>query len=146
LSRLVVDASVAVKWVVPEAGSAAALKLRAWPSLLAPELIVAECANILWKKVARGALTVGDALLAAEILEHASLTLYPMRSLVRSVTRMAIELGHPAYDCIYLALAAREKCPMVTADERLARKIAAARVPGLPEVLTLAEAERLVAP
>jgi predicted nucleic acid-binding protein len=146
LSRFVVDASVAVKWLVPEAGTDAALALHASPSLIAPELIVAECANILWKKVGRGGLSISQALLAAETLEHWSLTLYPMGSLVRAATRLAIELGHPAYDCVYLALASREKCPFVTADERLVRKIAGGRVAGLPEVLMLAQAAKLVSP
>jgi len=50
----VVDASVALKWVIPEVGAEAALALRAADRLIAPDLIVAECANALWKMVSRG--------------------------------------------------------------------------------------------
>jgi predicted nucleic acid-binding protein len=50
MKELVIDASVAVKWVVEEPGTQEALLLRQH-RLLAPDLLVAECANILWKKV-----------------------------------------------------------------------------------------------
>jgi predicted nucleic acid-binding protein len=50
MKRLVIDASVAVKWVVEEEGTAEALALLRASKLVAPELLVAECANILWKK------------------------------------------------------------------------------------------------
>jgi predicted nucleic acid-binding protein len=56
--------------------------------------------------------------LASPLLELAS-----TRSLMEPATRIAIELDHPAYDCIYLALAAERDCPFVTADERLLRKL-----------------------
>lgn len=46
-----------------------------------------------------------------------------MRMLLENATRMALELDHPAYDCLYLELAIRRGCRMVTADERLIRKL-----------------------
>ena len=49
MSGLVIDASVAIKWVIEEAGTKEALALRR-QALAAPDLLVAECANILWKK------------------------------------------------------------------------------------------------
>lgn len=42
---------------------------------------------------------------------------------MEAATRLAIELGHPAYDCQYLAVAVEKDCRFVTADERLVRKI-----------------------
>jgi predicted nucleic acid-binding protein len=65
---LVVDASVAVKWVVEEPRTEEALLLRATSRLLAPDLLVAECANILWKKVQRQELTPQEAFRAASLL------------------------------------------------------------------------------
>jgi predicted nucleic acid-binding protein len=51
VNTLVIDASIAIKWVVEEDGTREALALRQQAKLIAPELLVAECANILWKKV-----------------------------------------------------------------------------------------------
>jgi len=124
---LVIDASIAVKWVVEEEGTPQALALRQRAKLIAPELLVAECANILWKKAARGELSKEEALFAAKLLQSAEIELLPMRSLFETATSLAIELDHPAYDCIYLALAVENDCPFVTADERFLRKLGQGR-------------------
>lgn len=121
MTVLVVDASVAIKWVVEETGTQEALDLRRH-RLLAPDLLVAECANVLWKKVRRKELSKHEALLAARLLERADIELEPMRGLLEPATRLAIALDHPTYDCIYLALAEARGCDLVTADRRLARK------------------------
>ena len=122
MNTLVIDASIAVKWVVEEEGTPEALALRQKAKLIAPELLVAECANILWKKVQRGELLNDEALLAARLLQGAEIDLLPTRFLFEAATRMSIEIDHPAYDCLYLALALEKKCRFVTADERLLRK------------------------
>jgi hypothetical protein len=49
--------------------------------------------------------------------------LVPTRVLMESATRPTIELDHPAYDCLYLALAVENGCRFVTADERLVHRI-----------------------
>jgi predicted nucleic acid-binding protein len=107
VNTLVIDASIAVKWVVAEEGTPQAVALRRGTKLIAPELLVAECANILWKKVQRDELSKEEALLAARLLQAAEIELLPTRSLLEAATRIAIELDHPAYDCLYLALASR---------------------------------------
>jgi predicted nucleic acid-binding protein len=127
VSTLVIDASIAVKWVVEEPGTPQALALRQRAKLIAPELLVAECANILWKKVQRDELLKDEALLAARLLQGAEIELLPTRSSLEAATRLAIELDHPAYDCLYLALAIVRDCPLVTADERFLRKLSQAR-------------------
>jgi predicted nucleic acid-binding protein len=127
VSTLVVDASIAIKWVVEEDGTEEALTLRGRARLIAPELLVAECANILWKKVQRDELSKQEALLAARLLQGADVELLPTRSLFESATRLAIELDHPAYDCLYLALAIENECQFATADERLLRKLSQRR-------------------
>jgi predicted nucleic acid-binding protein len=123
VNALVIDASVAVKWVVEEVGTAHALALRRQARLLAPELLVAECANILWKKVKHDELPKEEAILAARLLQSADIELLPTAMLLEAATSIAIELDHPAYDCLYLALAAAKDCRFVTADERLIRKV-----------------------
>ena len=123
---VIVDASVVIKWVVPEAGTIDALALLERFSLCAPELVVAECANILWKKVTRDELDVGEADTAARLLEASALETRGSRHLLGRATALAVSLGHPAYDCLYLVLAQELDLPFVTADERLVRKIAGA--------------------
>jgi predicted nucleic acid-binding protein len=127
VNTLVIDASVAIKWVVEEEGTPQALTLRRKAKLLAPELLVAECANILWKKARRNELSREEALLAARLLQTAAIELVPTRSLLAAATRIAIELDHPAYDCLYLALAIANDCRFVAADERFLRKLGGRR-------------------
>jgi predicted nucleic acid-binding protein len=93
---LVIDASVAVKWLIEEEGTPQALKLRKRAKLIAPDLLAAECANILWKKVQRGELSREEALLAARLLQAAEIDLAPTHSLIEAATRIAIDLDHPA--------------------------------------------------
>lgn len=127
MSTLVIDASIAIKWVIEEEGTREALALRSRAKLIAPELLVAECANILWKKVQRKELSKEEALLAARLLQGAEIELLPTQSLLEAAARIAIDLDHPAYDCLYLALAAAMECRFVTADERLLRKLGQGR-------------------
>ena len=91
----VVDASIVVKWVIEEEGTEDALSLRHKARFIAPDLLAAECSNILWKKVRRGELVKDEALLAAKLLQNADLELLPTRPLLESATRLAVELDHP---------------------------------------------------
>ena len=135
MSRLVIDASVAVKLLVDEDGAALATFVYRTFELLAPALLLAECSNILWKKARKGELSNAEAITRSAMLTRTNIVLHPMEPLVEAATREAIRLDHPAYDCFYLALAAAEDCPFVTADERLVRKVEAAG--GGPEVRLL---------
>ncbi len=123
MNTLLIDASIAVKWVVAEDGTEEALALRPGNKLIAPDLLVVECANILWKKVQRKELRKDVALLAARLLQGAEIELLPCRSLLEAAYRLAVELDHPAYDCLYLALASEHHCKFVTADDRLVRRV-----------------------
>ncbi len=121
----VVDASVVIKCVIQETGTAEAMALRQ-TQLIAPDLLIAECANILWKKVRRQELLAAEAVWAARLLASADIGLESARPLMERATRLAIDLAHPAYDCIYIALAEASDCDLVTADEALCRKVNAA--------------------
>ena len=141
MNTLVIDASIAIKWVVAERGTAEALLLRMRARLIAPELLVAECANILWKKVQRKELMPDEAILAARLLQGSEVELLPTRSLLEAATRIAIDLDHPAYDCLYLALAVEKDCRFVTADDALIRKLTQTRFASLrSRIVSLAEA------
>jgi len=118
IEAAIIDASVAAKWVVEEAGSDRARRLSG-VRLEAPDLLLAECANILWKKTRLGDLSRRDASECLALLLRAPVTLADSRGLVDPALQLSFELNHPAYDCLYLALAVRRGIPLVTADERL---------------------------
>lgn len=145
MTALVIDASVAIKWVVTEDGAEEAERLLAsGVRLLAPDLILAECANILWKKVTRGEMPPQAAGQAALVLQTTDFELSPMRQHVALACAIAIELAHPAYDCMYLAVAQAFEAPFVTADTRLVRKLGL-RPRFAARVLTLVEAAEMFA-
>jgi predicted nucleic acid-binding protein len=120
---LVIDASVVIKWVVEEAGSEAAVRLIDGPTLSAPDLLMPECANILWKKTRRGELSRDEASLAIELLVRADIELVPTRALTLAAMTLSLDLDHPSYDCMYLALALERDDTFVTADRRLVRLV-----------------------
>lgn len=115
---LVIDASVAVKWVLPEDGAERAAALRGQPDeLIAPTLIAAEIGSTMRKQVAANQLAAAEALGAAEIATGLLNRLVPIPELAGRALELAIELRHPIYDCFYLALAEREDAALVTADK-----------------------------
>jgi len=120
--RLVIDASVAVKWVVPEPDSDQAAALLEH-TLVAPDLFFAECANVLWKKLRRGDLTEEEAGIAARTLEQVDLAVVPSRAYLGRAVSIAAALERPAYDAIYLAVAEALGLRLATADARLIRKM-----------------------
>ena len=120
-AALVVDASVALKWVVEEEGSEAALALRG-RDLAAPSLLRVEAANALRTLAARRAITPAVALDLFVLLQEAPVALVePDDALERRALEIALDLAHPVYDCVYLALAERMGRVLVTADGRLLR-------------------------
>jgi predicted nucleic acid-binding protein len=85
--------------------------------------MIAEIANILWKKCQRGELSEDEASIAADLLSQAGIVYLPMNTLLPKATELAIKLSHPAYDCIYLAAAMDLGCSFITADSRLLNKL-----------------------
>lgn len=127
---LVVDASVAVKWFIEQDQSHEARTLAGPESvLIAPELVLAEIANALWKYVRVGKLSVEDAHLMLARAPIAFTRLAPLSDLIGEAFALAASIDHPVYDCCYIALARREAAPLVTADKRLAQ--AAQQVSGI---------------
>ena len=120
MTGCVVDASIVVKWLVTEEWSDESSRLLdAGPTLIAPELVFAEASNALWAMHRRGDLTRDDLTDATDLLKSAPISVpVSMRRLAAGAVRLAVDLGHPAYDCYYLALAMQEQYPVVTADAR----------------------------
>jgi len=120
VSRFVVDACVAIKWVVAEEHSVAALRFaQNDPAMHVPELFFPEAGNVLWKKVVRRQLDAEDARLAlAALLALKNIESHAMQSLAQHAIELGLQLGCSVYDGVYLALAVREDCPLVTADRK----------------------------
>jgi predicted nucleic acid-binding protein len=121
--KAVVDASVAIKWFIPEGDHEKALRLRqARFALVAPDLMKVEVANALWKKRRQGEIDDGvcEAILT-EMLSGA-VRYVPDGDLFEAAFRMSCDIDHPVYDCLYLALARAERGKLVTADARLLDK------------------------
>jgi predicted nucleic acid-binding protein len=120
MSRLVVDASVAVKWFLPEQHSITALRLlEEGHELFAPDLIVPECGNVLWKKWLHGELesTVSPAILTD--LGRMNIRIVPTSALVEEAAAIAVAARRSFYDSVYLALASVSGGKMVTCDAKL---------------------------
>ena len=124
---VVVDASVAIKWLVREEHTDKALAiLGAWHdedvTLVAPYLLPFEVANALHRKVFRGQLTVVDCARMISQLLSSRLELHQTAELHVKALELATELQQGAvYDAHYLALAEEFGCELWTADQRFHR-------------------------
>lgn len=132
---LVVDASVAVKWVLPETNSERAVAIRAMDDdLIAPSLVCAEIGSAIWRAVLRIDVPAREAHENLSIAMGHYRRIIPLEELADLAIALAIRLRHPIYDCFYVALAEREQCALITADARL---IAAAKTVKSIELRTL---------
>jgi len=121
LPETVVDASVVVKWFLPEPSRLEALRLlRLYRDdkirLIAPILLVAEVANVLSRRVRRGLTTASMAMDAYRLLKINAPLLVDDRLLVDDAMTLAVGSGQAVYGCLYLALALRRGCDLITAD------------------------------
>ena len=125
---LVIDASVACKWFFEEDGSAEARALAASDaSFIAPDMILVECANAAWRRVRSREIPRAQAQALLKTLPHWFDSLVPADRLYEAAFEMACELGHPVYDCLYLALAERDGTRLVTADNPFVDRVAASQ-------------------
>lgn len=114
---IVIDASVTLKWILDEPGTEAALALFG-DELIAPELWLAEAANALWRHVRLGEASIVEALARIDELANAPVASVSMGPYMRRALQMAMEMRHPVYDCLYLALAEDRRTYVVTDDRR----------------------------
>lgn len=125
MTRYVVDASVVIKWYIPEKFSEQADRfleesVATGVPLLAPDLLVAEVGNILWKKQRLGELSSAEASRILDTIgESLPIQLYTSLSLMRSAWKIACTFDRSFYDALYVALAQQQDALFITADEKL---------------------------
>lgn len=121
---IVVDASVACKWYLDEPDCDAARALvTAKTELIAPDLILAEFANVAWKRLSRQEISEEQAMTMVDHLPYVLLEIVPCLGLRQRALSIAIALDHPTYDGFYIALAMERGLKLVTADKRLLDRV-----------------------
>jgi predicted nucleic acid-binding protein len=117
VSRFVVDASVAVKWFLPEEHSREAGRLlKKGNELLAPDLVWAELGNVVWKRFRRGEIGAADGESLLRDLRRLPLWTCPSDLLLIAAWSIAMQHNCTVHDGLYLALALNKGCPLITAD------------------------------
>lgn len=125
MSVFVLDASLVIKWFVPEVDSDAACQwLDASHDYVAPDLLFPETGNTVWKKVRRGELSLDDGQQLVADLSVIAVDAIPMRDLLPDAYALALRAGITVYDAAYLALAVRLETQVITGDDRFARRLA----------------------
>jgi predicted nucleic acid-binding protein len=136
--KYVLDSNIALKWVLIEADSDKARRLRLdyqrqVHELIAPDVLPIEVAHGLAKAERRGIIPQGD---GDRLLTNVLSTpprLYMYLPLLKRSFSMASQARIGVYDCLYVALAERERCELVTADDRLLRTLR----PSFPFIIPL---------
>jgi predicted nucleic acid-binding protein len=124
VSVFVVDASLVIKWFVPEIYAEAARRwLDTSHDYVAPDLLFSEAGNVLWKKVRRKELDENEARQLVDLAQVAVETV-ATRSLLQDALALALTVGITVYDAMYLTLAVRLETEVITGDDRLVEKIA----------------------
>jgi len=122
---IVIDASVAAKWYLPEVGSTAAVELQEGPDqLIAPELIRMEVAGSITRRVRSDKkeerlapdVAVSRCVKWFRLLDQAAISLIPDAELLQEAVNLSVEIKHTLQDCMYLAAARGLNARLVTAD------------------------------
>ena len=122
---VVVDASVVVHWLTPGIFTdPAARLLDEERRFMAPDLLVAEVGNAVWKYHRQRLLSREEADAAIDMLAVAPIVLHPSPQLIADAFLIAADLDRSVYDSLYLALAFATGAPFVTADRKLHNAIA----------------------
>ncbi len=136
---LTVDASVVIKWFVKEEGFEEARGLLAHRiHLHAPDILLAEFANTIWKKVRRREIADPQSYFDELANLPDVVTLHRGDEFIDRAAEIAVEIDHPVYDCLYLACAEATASALITADRRFATKLT--KLPGrIPDVWHLGD-------
>lgn len=122
MSRVVFDASLIMKWYLPDDPLFEdAVAVRDAGEGVAPSFVQVELANALWKYVRAGLLDV-DGACAVVSTVAARLELVPDEDLIEAAQRLSASVDHAVYDCLYIALARRDGLALATVDKRLATR------------------------
>jgi predicted nucleic acid-binding protein len=131
MNDIVIDSSVAIKWLVPEVYSAEARRIlddyqTGALNFLAPDLINAEVGNVLWKKHLFQGLPIDEARGLLTTFRGLSFVFVPTSTLLAQAYELAVSHKRTVYDMLYVALSLQEGCQFVTGDEKLANALGAA--------------------
>jgi len=132
ISECVVDASVGIKLFVEEPYSDVVDRLfdelahNPLARFYVPDLFFVECTNILWKYARRFGYPLANARQDVADLRALALRTVSTADVIVPALELAITYDITAYDASYAALAHQLSLPLITADERLARKLAGA--------------------
>ena len=126
--KYVLDSSGAFKWVVAEADADRALRLRddflkGVHELIAPDIFTAELAHALTRAERQGRLTAGEALALWTDVMTTPPQFFPSMPLTPRAIETSSQMRVGIYDCLYVALAEREKCDLITADDKLVKNL-----------------------
>lgn len=120
-ANYVLDASVVMKWFIPEIHWEQAVKLQEFPEscLHAPDFVQLECSSILTKKVRRKELSLNQSNQIQELLLQMPVQMHAWQDLLLEAGQVAHQTYRSVYDCLYLVLAKQLNGKMVTADKKL---------------------------
>jgi predicted nucleic acid-binding protein len=139
MNRWVLDASVLIKLHIQEPDSeAAAAVLRNASAILAPELIWAETANIVWKCVRRGDFSADDGRAVLADIRRMPLQIIATEAVIDRAFEVAVETDRSVYDSLYLAAAEHAQAVLLTADQRLANSLSGHALKNFVKVLATA--------
>jgi len=126
MSMAIVDASVGIKWYVPEVHTPEAHQWLNGPDELHTLSVFfdIEIANILWKKVRQAEITQAQAEAVIAQLQTVPMIRHPEPVLLGAALDLAVRIQRTVYDCLYLALAMQLSGYMVTADQRFFNSLA----------------------
>ncbi|MBX3085179.1 MAG: type II toxin-antitoxin system VapC family toxin [Anaerolineae bacterium] len=138
MNKVVIDSSIALKWFFPEPDSVRARSLLRDYQLgrlliLSPDLIVSELTNAVWWRQMNRKLAAWDGRAVLETFHALRMTLVPSIELMDQAYWLATMTQQSVYDSLYVALARREKCHFLTADEQFAHAVRKV----IPEVMDL---------
>jgi predicted nucleic acid-binding protein len=120
LKKLVVDASVAIKWYLPEQYSESAEKLMDDSyEFFAPDIIHSEIGNILWKRALKNEFSPDKALIIFDAFKSLPIEITNSHRIFETAFKIAYKIKRSFYDSLYIALAVKNNCRMVTADSKL---------------------------
>jgi predicted nucleic acid-binding protein len=122
---IVIDANVAIKWIIKQPLRERALAVLTQPdALAAPAMFVAEVTTAIWQYVRAGQIAIEQARQGLAAVLGQVTAAEDDAELAGDALAMGLELGHAPYDCFYLALAIREDARLVTADRRFVNRLA----------------------
>ena len=133
MSLIVLDASIAAKWFLPESDETptteALILLDRYRKneiqIIVPDLFWVEFASVLWKAIRRGRFPKTSADAALADLTQYDFPTFPTVNLIGKAFEIATTYGRTVYDSLYVALAVQTNSQLITADERLANSVAA---------------------